>query len=82
MKKGLVIFQLGKAGLTENFIGTIRKSFKNRDIVKVNVLRSFSRGREEIKDIAADICKELGKKYTSKTIGFTISIKKWRKAKH
>ncbi|GAG10791.1 unnamed protein product, partial [marine sediment metagenome] len=34
------------------------------------------------KDIAANICKELGKNYTAKIIGFTISIKKWRKPRH
>lgn len=82
MKKGLATFQLGKAGLKENFIETIRKSFKTRDNVKVSVLRSFSRGREEVKNIANKICEELGKKYTYKIIGFTINIKKWRKARH
>ncbi|OYT41178.1 hypothetical protein B6U80_01930 [Candidatus Pacearchaeota archaeon ex4484_26] len=82
MKKGLATFQLGKQGLKENFIETIRKSFKTRDNVKVSVLHSFSRGREEIKNAACKICEELGKKYTYKIIGFTINIKKWRKARH
>lgn len=81
MKKGLITFQLGKAGLTENFIETIRKSFKNREIVKISVLRSLSRGREEVNEIASKICEELGKKYTYRVIGFTIAIKKWRKAR-
>ncbi len=81
MKKGLVTFQLGKVGLTKNFLETIRKSFKNRDMVKISVLRSFSRGREEVKEIASKICEVLGKSYTHKIIGFTISIKKWRKAR-
>ena len=79
MKKGLATFQLGKQGVTENFIEAIRKSFKTREIVKVSVLRSFSRGREEVRETANKICNELGKKYTYKIIGFTINLKKWRK---
>ncbi|MBU2496818.1 MAG: YhbY family RNA-binding protein [Nanoarchaeota archaeon] len=82
MKKGLVRFQLGKGGVTENFIETIRKSFKTREIVKISVLRSFSRGRDEVNEMAEKICKELGKKYTYKIIGFTINLKKWRKARY
>lgn len=82
MKKGLATFQLGKQGITNNFIETIRKSFKSRDIVKISVLQSFSRGREEVKETADKICGELGENYTYKIIGFTINIKKWRKARH
>ena len=80
MKKGLATFQLGKTGITENFMETIRKSFKNRDNVKISVLQSFSRGREEVKETAEKICEELGKNFTHKIVGFTINIKKWRKA--
>jgi len=81
MKKGMVTFQLGKTGLTDNFIETIRKSFKNREAVRITVLRSFSKGREEIKEMASKICEDLGKNYTHKVIGFTIAIRKWRKIK-
>jgi len=81
MKRGLVTFQLGKQGLSENFIDTLRKSFKNRDNVKISVLKSFSRDRDEVRGTADLICEKLGGNYTSKIIGFTISIKKWRKAK-
>ena len=74
-------FQIGKNGFTENFIDAIRKTFKNRDTVKISVLRSFSRNREEVNEIALKLCSELGKNYTYKIIGFTIIIKKWRKAR-
>lgn len=82
MKRGLATFQLGKNGLTDNFLETIRKSFKTRENVKISVLRSFSRERKEIKLLASKICEKLGSNYTAKIIGFTINIKKWRKARH
>ncbi|HIH18256.1 MAG TPA: YhbY family RNA-binding protein [Nanoarchaeota archaeon] len=81
MKRGLVTFQIGKQGLGDNFIETIRKSFKNRETIKVSVLKSFSRDRDQVRELADALCEKLGNNFTHKIIGFTISIKKWRKAK-
>jgi RNA-binding protein YhbY len=78
----LVKFQLGKNGLTENFSETVAKTFKNHELVKISVLKSCSRNREETKDIAADLCKKLEKahkkRFTSRIVGYTIFIRKWR----
>ncbi|MEM1535100.1 MAG: YhbY family RNA-binding protein [Candidatus Pacearchaeota archaeon] len=75
-----VKFQLGKAGLSSGFIENLAKSFKKRDLVRINVLRSHSRDREEIKKEANKICSELraiiGKDFKARIIGFTIIIKK------
>ena len=79
MNKGIICFQLGKNSLNGNFLETLRKSFKNREIVKVSVLQSCSRNRQEIKEIAENIIKNLGENFTHKIIGFTIIIRKWRK---
>lgn len=79
MKKGLLTIQMGKAGLTKAFIKSLRKAFKYREIVKISVLRSSTRDREELQAMAKEICKALGENFTSKTIGFTIILKKWRK---
>ncbi len=85
MKKPMIKIQLGKAGVTERFIDNLTKIFKNRDLVKISVLKSFSRDKQEIKNTANAICDMLSKKtkkpYTAKTIGFTIVIRKWRKLK-
>lgn len=80
MKKEIGILQLGKKGLTEQFIEGLRKTFKNRKAVKVSLLRSYSRNREETKRTAEKLCEELksiGVKY--RIIGFTITLKKWKK---
>ncbi len=71
--------QLGKAGVTENFIMTLKNHFKKSNNVKVSVLRSCCRNKKELKEIAEEILEKLGKNYTTKTIGYTIAIKKWRK---
>lgn len=76
MKKGLVTIQLGKNGLTAHFIEGLGKTFKNRKVVKVSLLRSYSRDKEEIKNTAEDICAGLKGRFKYKIIGFTIILKK------
>jgi len=83
MVEKLVKIQIGKKGITPGLIKAIAKSFKNREWVKISVLKSHSRNKELIKKEAEYICRELekltNKKYFARIIGFTISIRKWRK---
>jgi len=71
--------QLGKQGITENFIGNLRNQFKNHENVKISVLKSGTRNKNEIKKFSEEITSNLGKNYTAKIIGWTIVVKKWRK---
>ena len=71
--------QLGKNGVTENFIGTLKTYFKNHNSVRVSVLKSGTRDREELKKMTKDIPKRLGENFTSRAVGFTIIVRKWRK---
>jgi RNA-binding protein YhbY len=81
----LVTHHLGKQGLTPGFIDLLEKTFKKNDLVKVVVLKSATRNRDELKEISNKICIELTKKigrgFTARVIGFTIFIRKWRKIK-
>ena len=72
--------QLGKNGLTDNFITTLKAHFKNYKNIKVSVLKSCCRNREELKKISDDILTSLGDKYTVRIIGYTIVLSKWRRA--
>jgi RNA-binding protein YhbY len=77
--------QLGKNGVTENFIETLKTQFKRKDQIRISVLKSAGREREKVKEISDDILRELNDKgihYTSRIIGFTIVVKKWRKARN
>ncbi len=79
MQKKLCEMQLGKNRITENFIENLKNHFKKHDNVKISVLKSCCRNKADIKKMAEEILKKLGKNYTAKTIGFTIALKKWRK---
>lgn len=71
--------QLGKQGITENFLGTLKTYFKNHDNVKVNVLKGAVRDKEKVKEFRDIILDYLGKNYTARIVGFSIFLKKWRK---
>jgi RNA-binding protein YhbY len=72
--------QLGKQGITENFVETLRSHFKKHGNVRVSVLKSAGHSKEKVKEYCDEILEKLGKNYTSKIIGFKIILKKWRRA--
>ena len=83
MRSKIAVFNIGKQGLTKEFISALEKTFKKHDLIKVNILRSATRDKKEIKKMAQEICSELKKRekkdFTAKIIGFTLYIRKWRK---
>jgi len=81
MNKGRASIQIGKNGLTSGIIEVIKNAFKTREDVKVVILKAAGHDRQKKKEMAEQIQTELGKKYTYKIVGFTIFLKKWRKAR-
>ncbi len=77
--------QIGKQGITDNFIASLENQFKNKECIKISVLKSArpegKGGKAKVKEYSETLLKKLGPKYTSKTIGFVIALKKWRKNK-
>lgn len=73
--------QLGKNKVSENFIETLRNHFKKHENVKIVILKSAGHTKQDVKKYNEQILASLGKRYTSKIVGFTIFIKKWRKAR-
>lgn len=71
--------QLGKNGLTEGFMCNLKHHFDTCKNVKISVLKSCCRDREELRKINEKILEKLGNNYTSRIIGYTIVVKKWRK---
>jgi RNA-binding protein YhbY len=71
--------QLGKNGVTEGFLELLMNHFANSNNVKVNVLSSCCRDKKELREIKDQILEMLGKKYSAKTIGYTIALKKHNK---
>ena len=74
-------FQIGKNGLTEGVIESLKLKFVNYEQVRVSVLKSAGHDKKKVEEIAEEIVNQLGKNYTYRVIGFTIILKKWRKAR-
>ena len=79
----LVRFQIGKQGLTDGFVKSLENCFKNNKSIKIYVLKTGRpEGREgkiQVEKYEKELLKKLGDNYTSKVIGFTINLRKWRK---
>ena len=71
--------QIGKNGLTENFIESLKNNFKTHTSIRISVLKNAGHDKEKIKEMTKKILGELGRNYTARIIGFTIVLKKWRK---
>ena len=77
--KPLAQIQIGKKGISENFIKTLEDNFKHHMNVRVAILKNAGHDKTKIKEYSEEILEKLGKNYTAKVVGFTIFIKKWRK---
>ncbi|MBR9704378.1 hypothetical protein GOV12_03125 [Candidatus Pacearchaeota archaeon] len=75
--------QLGKKGLTDEFLEDIKNRFDVKGVknIKVQVLQSARESRDDVKKYSESIKNFLGEKYTIRILGFSIFIKKWRKAR-
>ena len=51
--------QLGKNGITENFIETLKRYFENHEQVRLSVLKSARENREDMKKHSEEILKKL-----------------------
>ena len=71
-------FQIGKNKVTEGLIDSIALSLKTHKQARISVLKSATRDREEIKEMAEEICKKLPVKCKNRIIGFTIILRKSR----
>lgn len=76
MRKGLVAFQIGKNGVTAGFIETLKLAFKNRKLLKIQILPSAAEHRVKIMETADRIANELGGNYKYRIIGFTIVLRR------
>ncbi|MEK6875603.1 MAG: YhbY family RNA-binding protein [Nanoarchaeota archaeon] len=80
MKNKQCTVQIGKNGINGNFVEAITNAFKNHENVRVCVLKSGRHDKKRVKEVAGELVQMLGDHYTAKTLGFTIFVKKWRRA--
>ena len=72
--------QIGKNGIPDNLIESLQNHFKNHQNVKIVFLKTSFREKKKIKTAVEEVLDKLGANYTYKIVGFTVFIKKWRKA--
>ena len=77
----MVKLRMGKNGLTPEFLENLKKIFVGAESVRVGLLKTSTRDRKEAKRWASEMLAYLGKNYTVKIIGWTIVLRKWRKAR-
>jgi RNA-binding protein YhbY len=77
----MIKLNLGKKGLTPEFIENLKKLFVNVEHVRIAMLKSSTRDKSEAKKWAEEIVNSLGKNFGYKIIGYTLVIRKWRKTK-
>mgnify|MGYP001593901586 CR=1 FL=1 len=73
-------FQIGKNGLTEGVIDSLHLALKYHKRIRISVLKSANRNRDEMINLDNKIKSSLEKKYKgkymSKIIGFTIILQR------
>ena len=75
--------QLGKKGLTKEFVKDIEKRLENHRnaVLKISVLKSARESKADVKKYAEELVGMLGPNFTYRVLGFAIFLKKWRKAR-
>ena len=68
-----VKFQIGKNGLTEGVLGSLVNALKNHKQVRVSVLKSACRDRNELTKLAEELVSKLPVK-NHRIIGYTIIL--------
>jgi len=71
--------QMGKNGLTPEFINQVKSIFEGETLIKISILKSACRDKTDAKKIGDDLIGELGKKYDYKLVGYVLTVVKYRK---
>jgi len=76
-------FQIGKKGLTKEFVEQIRTYFEKSksEIVKIEILKSCCRDKKKAKEIGRELVGKLGKNFDFKLIGYVLVVMRFRKSR-
>lgn len=69
-------FQIGKAGITEGTVESLRMGFKSHKVIRISVLKSQAPTKDKVREIAEELAKRIGGRFTHTIIGFTIILRK------
>jgi RNA-binding protein YhbY len=66
--------QIGKSGVTEGFLEQLKNILKTHKSVRISMLKSSTRDREQAQEYADKIMAALGKGFRYRLIGYTMVI--------
>lgn len=69
-------FQIGKSGVNEGVLESLRLGFKTHKVIRISVLKNFAPTKEKVKEVADMLVRDLGGHYTYALIGFTIVMRR------
>jgi len=69
-------FQIGKQGITEGVIVSLKNAFKTHKSVRISVLQNQAPSKDKVRGIAEELCLKLEGNYVFTLIGFTIILRK------
>ena len=69
-------FQIGKTGITEGTIESLRMGFKTHKVIRISVLKSQAPTKVKVMEIADELAKRIGGRFTYTIVGFTIILRK------
>jgi len=73
--------QIGKGGLSKEFIEQAKNFFKKEKAVKISILKSACRDKKQAEEIGKELVSSLGNNYIYKLVGYVLVVKKMRKVK-
>jgi RNA-binding protein YhbY len=79
MVKPIKRLQIGKNGLSLEFIEQVKRIFENERVVKITILKSACRNKKDAEKIGDDLVEALGEKYDYKLVGYVLTVVKYRK---
>ncbi|NPE26943.1 hypothetical protein HNV12_02990 [Methanococcoides sp. SA1] len=71
--------QIGKNGLSDAFVEQVRGIFETEKMVKISILQSACRDKDEAKRIGEELVGKLGTKFGFKLVGYVLTVTKFRK---
>lgn len=68
--------QIGKNGLTDGLVEHARKLVDVEKLIKISILKTATRDKEEAKKMADNLVEKLGKQYTYTMLGYVITLRR------
>lgn len=68
--------QVGKNGVTANFIETLKTAFKTHKFIKIHYLKSSGRTHDSVEADGKKIIDKLGNNYIYHRMGFVLTVRR------